>query len=554
VTPQRFLYLNLDRPLDLPTQVIRVAASDNVFETGPLFTLNQSPTFYQASQPLAADPAQAIVSHLLHWHGERNLYSVSRGFLTLSVGNGGTELLPLATPIETLEAWNRFLNTEDADSLEGQARYQGGALLARTRTAVEQLTPDDFRLRPDSAGYRAGPDGKDLGADVDLVGPGAAYERWKQTPEYQEWLKETGQSQDRAPPQLAPLESNVPADRGAAARTDTAQNSPGREMTEMRRFEGHQAIVWSVAFSPDGSRALSGSGMQVRNGRWTLGSDFTVRLWDVASARQLHSFAGYNHAVQSVAFTPDGRHAVGAGKTWACRRWDVETGQELPGFPGDPGKPFFHLALSNDAGRLLTWGGKDKVLRLWDVATGTELWNFEGLSEEVSAAAFSTDGRYVATAGGGTYEQLEQRLKPGSDYSIRLWNAVSGKEEFRLRGHTEFVRGLAFLPDGRRLLSGGADNVLRLWDLQTHEELQVYQGHKHAVNSIAISQDGRWVLSGSGDTTVRLWDIETAKELCRYVGHKGEVRSVAISSDRRLALSGGEDETIRLWQLPKPAE
>ena len=49
----------------------------------------------------------------------------------------------------------------------------------------------DFRLRPDSAGYRAGKDGKDLGADVDLVGPGLAYERWKKSPDYQQWLKET---------------------------------------------------------------------------------------------------------------------------------------------------------------------------------------------------------------------------------------------------------------------------------------------------------------------------------------------------------------------------
>jgi len=53
-------------------------------------------------------------------------------------------------------------------------------------------TPEHFRLGPDSAGYRAGPYGKDL-ADVDLVGPGEAYERWKKTPEYQQWLEETGQ-------------------------------------------------------------------------------------------------------------------------------------------------------------------------------------------------------------------------------------------------------------------------------------------------------------------------------------------------------------------------
>ena len=58
----------------------------------------------------------------------------------------------------------------------------------------EEITPEDFRLRSNSAGHRAGPGGKDLGADVDLVGPGPAYERWKKTPEYQRWLKDTKQA------------------------------------------------------------------------------------------------------------------------------------------------------------------------------------------------------------------------------------------------------------------------------------------------------------------------------------------------------------------------
>ncbi|MBI3465877.1 MAG: serine/threonine protein kinase, partial [Planctomycetes bacterium] len=368
--------------------------------------------------------------------------------------------------------------------------------------------------------------------------------------------KDTGQSKERPTDQSVPQVSTLPtdkgrADRGSASATDSAQNSPSPEMTETRRFIGHEAVVWSVAFSPDGSRALSGSGGRVIDGQPTLGSDFTVRLWDVASGQQLRSFQGHQHQVQSVAFTPDGRHAVGAGKIWAWRRWDVETGQELAGVPGDRGKPFFHLALSADAGRLLSWGGKDKVLRLWDVTAGTELWNVEGFSELVSAAAFASDGRQVATGGGGRYEQIEQRLTPGPDYSIRLWNAISGKEEFRLRGHNGFIRGLAFLPDGRRLLSGGADDVLRLWDLQTRAELSVYQGHTRGVNAIALSADGRWALSGSADTTVRLWDVETGAELCRFVGHTGEVRTVAISPDCRYALSGGYDETVRLWQLPE---
>jgi hypothetical protein len=49
--------------------------------------------------------------------------------------------------------------------------------------------PKEFRLLGTSPGAREGKDGRDLGADVDLVGPGAAYERWRQTAEYQDWRK-----------------------------------------------------------------------------------------------------------------------------------------------------------------------------------------------------------------------------------------------------------------------------------------------------------------------------------------------------------------------------
>ena len=88
---------------------------------------------------------------------------------------------------EDLESWNRFWGLADTGSLLGVIRFQGGDLRMKAKENPQQLMPEDFRLTPDSAGHRAGPDGKDLGADVDLVGPGEAYERWKKTPEYQEW-------------------------------------------------------------------------------------------------------------------------------------------------------------------------------------------------------------------------------------------------------------------------------------------------------------------------------------------------------------------------------
>ena len=73
---------------------------------------------------------------------------------------------------------------------------------------VLQLTPDPFRLKPDSPGFQAGADGKDLGANVNLVGPGAAYESWKLTPDYRQSLKQAGQGrerQQRCPTNNAPM-------------------------------------------------------------------------------------------------------------------------------------------------------------------------------------------------------------------------------------------------------------------------------------------------------------------------------------------------------------
>jgi hypothetical protein len=134
---------------------------------------------------------------LVDWRENRNLSFTSDDGdllrLVASTSPGQPTHLAPTVPIKTLGDWNRFWALQETDSQLGQAKFQGGDLLGKAGLTPHLLTPEDFRLRPDSLGYRAGKDGKDLGADVDLVGPGAAYERWKKTPEYQQWLKDSGQ-------------------------------------------------------------------------------------------------------------------------------------------------------------------------------------------------------------------------------------------------------------------------------------------------------------------------------------------------------------------------
>src|SRR5262249_6409143 len=139
-----------------------------------------------------------LLPRLMTWRGEKNVYRNVRSLLALrqlmdpSDPKKGIDDGPLPG-FRTLADWQRVWKASEIGSVQGEIRFEGGDVLTKMQTSPERMTAADFRLRPDSPGYRAGKDGKDLGADVDLVGPGVAYERWKKKPEYQQWLKETGQ-------------------------------------------------------------------------------------------------------------------------------------------------------------------------------------------------------------------------------------------------------------------------------------------------------------------------------------------------------------------------
>jgi hypothetical protein len=193
--PVFLLWIDLSEPVKLPANKlvgmpIRVEAAGNVFDAPSVLQLTESTRFVENYKPLEPPEAEALLRKQLAWRERSNCYAPGATSFTRHQDQRG---VPPPHGPKSLADWERFWGSGDTDSQEGRVRYKGGNLLAKLVNTPDQLTPEDFRLRPDSAGYRAGKDGKDLGADVDLVGPGPAYERWKKTPEYQKWLKETGQ-------------------------------------------------------------------------------------------------------------------------------------------------------------------------------------------------------------------------------------------------------------------------------------------------------------------------------------------------------------------------
>lgn len=112
-------------------------------------------------------------------------------------------------------------------------------------------------------------------------------------------------------------------------------------------------------------------------------------------------------------------------------------------------------------------------------------------------------------------------------------------QERRLTGHTDWVKSVAFNPDGTWVASGSKDKTVRIWNLKTGACRTTLQRHMDNVNAVAVTPDGMRVLSASDDQSVGVWDVTSGRELKKLVGHRDAVWSVIALHNNSEALSGG---------------
>ncbi|NPV65869.1 MAG: protein kinase [Anaerolineae bacterium] len=289
-------------------------------------------------------------------------------------------------------------------------------------------------------------------------------------------------------------------------------------------LHGHTDWVRDVAFSPDGRMLVS------------AGRDGTIRRWDVAARQPIDPpLTGHTDWINGLAFSPDGSLLASAGRDRTIRLWDAASGEPI----GDPlvghAAEVWAIAFSPDGAALVS-GDAEGGLLLWNLTgTPTITRRLEGHTGAIYAVAFSPDGRLIASA--------------GEEQTIRLWDAASGEAlGDPLAAHANWVLALAFSPDGTRLASVGVDASVILWDAQTRQALgRLQNAHSGWIRDVTFSPDGARLATASMDGTLRLWEANSGLLTTTLNGHRDAVWSVAFSPDGSLLASGGQDNAVVLW-------
>jgi WD40 repeat protein len=310
-------------------------------------------------------------------------------------------------------------------------------------------------------------------------------------------------------------------------------------------LHGHTVPVTSVAFSPDGTRVVTGTGLQT--------STREAKVWDARTGMYLFDLKGHPPAAgrgeeMSVAFSGDGKRILIADKT--ARVYDATTGAlqlELKVH----GDGVNCAAFSPDGTRIATGSRVDNagLVNVWDARTGKAVFDWRAHETGTTRLAFSPDGTRIVTG--------------GWDQALRVWETQTGKLLLEAKGMTDYDSGVTFSPNGKRIVAGRDDGTARVIDAQTGAVLLELKGRPRAVGlfrmttglSVAYSPDGTRIATGGGSgnrwassySSASVWDARTGAELLELKGHTGLVMSVAFSPDGERIITGSWDGTAKVW-------
>ena len=238
--------------------------------------------------------------------------------------------------------------------------------------------------------------------------------------------------------------------------------------------------------------------------------------------------------------------------------------------------PIAAVAAKNCYGNsYIATAGYDNQIILWDALTRKSLARCVH-DHLVNHCAFNSDGTLLASA--------------SSDYSARIWEIPSLRLKAALIGHTDDVDMAVFSPNDELIATCALDRTIRVFNL-AGQCLKVFRGHTGNIISVAWMRDGKWLISSSVDGTVREWDIASESEIHCYnitvrtdtlvinedgvifagddkgriitindgkisyvQAHQAGIKKIEYDAAHQVLITLSYDRTIALWQISATLE
>jgi WD40 repeat protein len=207
------------------------------------------------------------------------------------------------------------------------------------------------------------------------------------------------------------------------------------------------------------------------------------------------------------------------------------------------------IAFSPD-GKFLASAGKDHTVKIWDLENGHERVSYTGHTTSVWAIAFSPDGTAIASG--------------AAEPDIRLWDPMTGKDQRTITGNGAYIYSLAYMPDGKYLVSGQArkelkdNDLLCIHEVDSGKLVRTTSDFRTKPHSLSFSPDGSLLAVATSHGEIRLFNCAQLLTHPAYWTQQHDSKDdwgcqAAISPDNRTLIRCGEDG-VKLYKVPQPKD